>query len=111
MHSGRLAARAILESLARGDDGQRRFKAYEKKIGAAMDLYMEMIEGFYTQPFIELFMEPRRKFQLPDAIVAILAGELDGGWKLDWRRRLFFWLVNLHGRRPLVPGISFADKS
>ena len=110
MYSGRLAARSVLASLAAGDDGSRRFKSYEKTICRAMDLYCEMVEGFYTRPFMELFMEPRAKFQLPDAIVAILAGELEGGWKLDWRRKLFFWLVKIHARRPLVPRISFADK-
>jgi flavin-dependent dehydrogenase len=110
MYSGRLAARSILASLAAGDDGSRRFKSYEKTIVRAMDLYLEMIEGYYTRPFMELFMEPREKFRLPDAMVAILAGELEGGWKLDWRRRLFFWLVKIHARRPLVPGISFAEK-
>lgn len=111
MYSGRLASRAVLASLVAGDDGGSRFKAYEKRISSAMDLYWEMIEGFYTQPFIELFMEPRRRFQLPDAIVAILAGELEGGWKLRWRLRTFFWLVKLHALRPLVPAILFADKA
>ena len=111
MYSGRLAARQVLASLAAGDDGRRRFKSYEKTIRQAMDLYLEMIEGYYSRPFMELFMEPREKFRLPDAMVAILAGELEGGWKLDWRRRLFFWLVKLHARRPLVPSISFAEKT
>ena len=106
-----MAARNIIASLAAGDDGTRRFKRYEKAIYRAMDLYMEMIQGYYTRPFMELFMEPREKFRLPDAMVAILAGELEGGWKLDWRRRLFFWLVKVHSKRPLVPGISFADKA
>jgi flavin-dependent dehydrogenase len=111
MYSGRLAARNVLASLKAGDDGSRRFKSYEKAIYSAMDLYLEMIQGYYTRPFMELFMEPREKFRLPDAMVAILAGELEGGWKLDWRRRLFFWLVKIHARRPLVPGISFADRA
>jgi FADH2-dependent halogenase len=111
MYSGRLAARQILASLKAGDDGSQRFKSYEKAVCKAMDLYLEMIEAYYTQPFMELFMEPRDKFRLPDAMVAILAGELEGGWKLDWRRRLFFWLVKVHTKRPLVPGISFAEKS
>jgi FADH2-dependent halogenase len=101
----------VLASLAAGDDGSRRFKRYEKTIRQAMDLYFEMIDGYYSRSFMELFMEPRDKFQLPDAMVAILAGELEGGWKLDWRRRVFFWLVKLHSKRPLVPGISFAEKS
>lgn len=111
MYSARMAARLVIESLKAGDNGSRRFKNYEKTIYAAMDLYLEMIEGYYSTSFMELFMEPRDKFQLPDAIVAILAGELEGGWKLDWRRRLFFWLVKIHSRRPLVPGISFAEEA
>ena len=74
-----------------------------------MAFYWELVESFYTKPFMDLFLRPRPKFQIPDAIVAILAGELEGGWKLDWRRRLFFWLVKIQGRWPLVPRLSFAE--
>lgn len=109
MYSGRLAAREIIDSLAAGDDGHRRFRQYEKRLFRAMRIFREMVEAFYTRPFMELFLEPRPKYQLPDAIVAVLAGELEGGWKLDWRRRLFFLLIRLHARWPLVPGVSFAD--
>jgi hypothetical protein len=73
----------------------------------AMQFYWEMVEAFYTTPFMELFLEPRKRFQVPDAITAILAGELEGGWAMQWRRRLFFWLVKVQGHRPLVPRISF----
>lgn len=111
MYSGRLAANAVLSSLAARNDGRRCFRTYEKRVSAAMDLYWKMVEGFYTRPFMELFMEPRARFELPDAIVAILAGELDGGWKLGWRLRVFRWLVNLHARRPIVPPISYAEKA
>jgi FADH2-dependent halogenase len=110
MYSGRLASRLVTDSLNAGDDGSRRMKRYEKKIFHAMEYFWEMVEAYYTRPFIELFMQPRPKFHVPDAIVAVLAGELDGGWKLDWRRRLFFWLVRLQGRWPLVPRITFEEK-
>jgi hypothetical protein len=56
-------------------------------------------------------MEPREKFNLPGAIVAILAGELDGGWGIEWRRKLFFLLIRLQSRWPLVPKLSFAEKT
>ncbi|SPE58981.1 Tryptophan halogenase (fragment) [Verrucomicrobia bacterium] len=98
-----------MESLAAGDDGRRRFWSYEKRVFRSMQFYWDMVEAFYTTPFMELFMQPRPKYNLPDAIVAILAGELEGGWKLDWRRRVFFWLVKLQGRRPFMPRISFAE--
>lgn len=109
MYSGKLAARVVLDSLAAGDDGGRRLKVYEKKIFRAMDFYWEMVESFYTVPFMEIFLEPRPRFNLPDAVTAILAGELEGGWGMAWRRRLFFWLIKLQGRWPLVPRITFRE--
>jgi flavin-dependent dehydrogenase len=109
MYSGRLAARLSLAALASGDDGGNRLTAYEKQVFKAMRYYWEMVEHFYTRPFIELFMEPKPKFDLPDAITAILAGELEGGWGMAWRRQLFLRLIRLQRRWPLVPRISFAE--
>jgi FADH2-dependent halogenase len=111
MYSGKLAAQVVLDSLAAGDDGSRRLKKYEKRVFRAMRFYWEMVEAFYTKPFMELFMEPRPKFNLPDAITAILAGEVEGGWSMAWRRWLFFQLIKIQARWPLVPGISFAENS
>jgi hypothetical protein len=47
---------------------------------------------------------------LVDAIVAILAGELEGGWRIEWRRWFFLTLVKIHARRGLVPPISFEEQ-
>jgi len=107
MHSGKLAAKVVSDSLREGSDGRRRLRAYERQMFRAMRYYWEMVEGFYTTPFLELFMEPRPKFDLPDAITAVLAGELDGGWGMSWRKRLFFLLVKIQSRWPLVPRIKF----
>ena len=109
MYSGKLAAEVVCQSLASPSGEQKRLKTYEARVFRAMKFYWEMVEAFYTTPFMELFMEPRAKFDLPDAITAILAGELEGGWAMDWRRRLFFWLIKLQDRWPLVPRISFAE--
>jgi flavin-dependent dehydrogenase len=109
MYSGKLAAEVVLETLTKGDDGTARLRTYETKVFRAMRLYWEMVEAFYTKPFMELFMEPRAKFNLPDAVTAMLAGEVEGGWGMQWRRRLFFLLVKLQGRWPLVPRISFEE--
>ncbi|MBL9172259.1 MAG: tryptophan 7-halogenase [Verrucomicrobiales bacterium] len=108
MFSGRLAADAVLEALREGGDGTRGFAAYERRIRSAMRIYWEMVENFYTTPFMELFLEPRAKLNLAAAVNAVLAGELEGGWRLRWRMRVFFWLVKLQARFPLVPRISFA---
>ena len=109
MSSGKLAAHVVLDSLAAGDDGGPRLRKYEKRVFKAMRYYWEMVEGYYTKPFMELFMVPRASLGLRDAIIAILAGEVDGGWALEWRRRYFFWLVKLQARGSLAPRISFED--
>ena len=107
MSSGKLAAEVVRESLAANDDGRLRFPAYEKRVQQSMDVYWEMVEGFYTTPFMELFFAPREKWQLSSAVNAILAGEVEGGLRLKWRLRLFFLLVKLQKRWPIVPRISF----
>jgi len=109
MYSGKLASQVVIDSLAAGDDGGRRLRKYEKRVYHAMQYYWDMVESFYTTPFVELFMQPRKKFHLPDAIVAILAGELEGGWRMEWRRKLFFWLIRIQARWPLVPRVSFEE--
>jgi len=106
MFSGKVASEAIVRSLAAGDDGARRFAAYEKRVRNAMQFYWEMVESFYTSAFMEIFLEPREKFNLASAVNAVLAGELEGGWPMRWRMRVFFWIVKLQARWPLVPRIS-----
>jgi FADH2-dependent halogenase len=106
MLSGKLGAEAILESMNNAG-GNRPLKRYEKRFFRALKFYWEMIEGFYTTPFMEVFMEPREKWHLPAAVNAALAGELLGDWNLRWRMRLFFLLIKLQGKRPFLPRIHF----
>ncbi|HWF18370.1 MAG TPA: NAD(P)/FAD-dependent oxidoreductase, partial [Verrucomicrobiae bacterium] len=65
MFSGKLAAEAVIKSLDASDDGRERLMKYEKRVRAAMQFYWEMVENFYTTPFMEIFLEPREKFNLP----------------------------------------------
>ena len=111
MSSGKLAAEAVNESIAAGDDGARRLAAYEQRVRRAMRFYWNMVEGYYTRPFMELFMEPRDKFSMPAAITALLAGEIEGGWKIRWRLRLFFFLVRVQAKFALVPRLTFQESS
>ena len=107
MHSAREASKAILEACRENSDGLGLFRKYERRIYKAMKTYWELVEHFYTKPFMEVFLSPRHKLQLPAAVNATLAGELEGSWRLKWRLRVFFWIVKLQRRWPLVPTISF----
>ena len=90
MFSGKLGAEAVTRLLEQGGDGSRLFAAYERRIKSGMRVYWEMVENFYTTPFMEVFMEPRPKWDIAAAINAILAGDLEGNWRLKWRMRAFF---------------------
>jgi flavin-dependent dehydrogenase len=107
MYSGKLAAEVINGALARNDDGGSGMRRYEKKVYHAMRFYWEMVEHFYTTPFLEVFFEPRENWNLASAVNAALAGEVEGGWGIRWRMRLFFLLVKLQGKRPFLPKVSF----
>jgi len=111
MYSGKLAANVVIKSLKANNDGAAAMARYEKTVFRALKVYWDLVEGFYTRPFLEVFFEPRNKWNLPDAVVALLAGELEGGWKIRWRMRVFYWLIKLQGRRPFLPRISFVDTS
>jgi len=108
MWSGKLAAEATAGALAAGDDGRRRFARYERRLNKAMRVYWRLVEHYYTTPFMELFLEPRPTFDLPAAVVAVLAGDVEPAWHIRWRLELFYFLVWLQSRRTLVPRLSFA---
>jgi flavin-dependent dehydrogenase len=111
MHSGKLAAEAVTASIAAGHDGAGEFRAYERRVRRAMQFYWKLVENYYTTPFMELLMEPRNRFSLPSALTAVLAGEVAGGWKIQWRLWLLFQLARLQARFPLVPRLTFSDRT
>jgi len=107
MWSGKLAAEVVQQAVARGESGGRRFAVYEKRVRKGLRFYWHVVENYYTTPFMELFLQPRNHHDLPSAVNAVLAGELEGGWNLRWRLKYFFLLVKIQARWPLVPRISF----
>jgi FADH2-dependent halogenase len=108
MYSGRMAANTINELIENSRPARPRLAAYEKRLRNSMRFYWEMVHSFYTTPFLEVFFEPRERFMLASAINAALAGELEGGWNLKWRMRVFFWIVRAQKRFGFLPRIQFA---
>lgn len=107
MNSGKLAADTINELLSTNRNIASRLNRYEKKLRDSMQFYWEMVHSFYTTPFLEVFFNPKEKFNLASAVNAALAGELGGGLNLRWRMRLFFWLIYAQKKLKFLPGISF----
>jgi len=111
MWSGKLAAEAVAKSVAGGHDGARLLGGYEKRLRKAIKFYWRMVEHYYTQPFMELFLQPRNHHDLPAAVNAVLAGELEPSWSVRWRLEYFFLLVKLQKRWPVVPHLSFSQEN
>jgi FADH2-dependent halogenase len=110
MWSGKIASEVVQKSLAQGKPDRRLFASYETRVRKGLRFYWHVVENYYTTPFMELFLQPRNHHDLPSAVNAVLAGELEGGWSLRWRLKYFFLLVKLQKRWPLVPRISFAPR-
>jgi flavin-dependent dehydrogenase len=107
MWSGKLASELVLKSLARTQPSSREFEAYEKRIRRGLRFYWRVVENYYTSPFMEIFLRPSDHYDLPSAVNAVLAGELEGGWSLRWRLEYFFLLVKIQRYFPIVPRIFF----
>jgi len=110
MWSGRLAADVVTQSLARGKPAARHFARYERRLRKGLKFYWRVVENYYTTPFMELFLRPRDHCDLPSAVIAVLAGEVEGGWSLRWRLEYFFLLIRIQKRFPIVPRISFGPR-
>jgi flavin-dependent dehydrogenase len=110
MYSGRLAAHTIDDLIASGKNPAARLQQYERRLRSSMKFYWEMVHHFYTTPFLEVFFEPRERYHLASAVNAALAGEIEGGWNLRWRMRLFFWIVKAQRYLRFLPRIDFSPR-
>jgi flavin-dependent dehydrogenase len=110
MWSGKLAAHTVSKAMANGEPANA-LHGYDRRVMKAMRVYWRLVENFYTTPFVELFMQPKPPMDLPAAVVAVLAGELEGGWQIRWRLEVFYFLVWLQKRWPVVPRLSLSEMS
>ncbi len=108
MSSGKSAAQSILRVVDEGLSEERVFAEYEKRFFRALSFCRELVEHYYTTPFMEVLLEPRREiFSLVDAVNGALAGQFAERWSIRWRMRMFYRLVRLQAKRPFLPRIRF----
>ncbi len=107
MWSGRLAAEVVEQCLASGRHDIRLFARYNKRVYNGIHFYWHLVENYYTTPFMEIFLRPNNQYQLGSAVIAILAGEVEGSWALRWRLMCFWLIVKIQKHWPIVPRISF----
>ncbi len=104
--SGEGAADAIDAALRKPARRASRFAAYEKKLRRVMEIYLRFVDSWYTHEFAEVISQPTKRFELPGAINAVLAGNVGGGFAIWWRMQLFYLVIFLQRYYPLCPRLS-----
>ncbi|MBK5259506.1 MAG: tryptophan 7-halogenase [Thermoanaerobaculia bacterium] len=100
MKSADIAADAVEARLRKGS--MRGLERYERDMTRALGRYFHFISNFYRREFLEVFLQPSNRFGLLHAIVRILAGNVFGAAGDRLKLALFFVLVRIQKRRPVI---------
>lgn len=106
LYSGLLAADAIGIALKTPQRRAHHFHVYEKKLNKVMDIYLRFVSAWYRPEFIDVFVRPEERFQLPQAVNAVLSGNLGRVWAVKWRMEIFYLLVKIQKYFPIVPRLN-----
>ena len=104
--SGEQTADAIHMALDHPQKATGLFAKYEKRLNRVMDLYLRFVNSWYQHEFIEVISQPTKHFQLPAAVNAILAGNINGGFAIWWRMQIFYLVVFLQKFATLCPRLT-----
>ena len=108
--SGEQCADVLNEVLDRPRRAKRLFRRYERALNRAMDIYLRFVNAWYTKEFIEVFLAPRDVLGLPPAVNAVLGGNIGNSFAIRWRMWVFYFLVWLQKRYPIVPRLTLVPK-
>jgi flavin-dependent dehydrogenase len=102
------ALNAVLDDPAKQP---RLFRNYERVLNRAMDVYLRFVNAWYTKEFMEVFLSPAPFFQIPQAVNAVLGGNLGNSFAVRWRMELFYLLVALQKWIAICPRRTFVPKN
>jgi geranylgeranyl reductase family protein len=108
--SGELAADVLCEAFDHPKRVARLFVRYERRVNKAMDVYLRFVHSWYQKEFIEVFVHPQEILQIPQAVNAILGGNIGGSFAINWRMRIFYLIVWLQRYAPLCPRLTLLPK-
>lgn len=100
MKSAEIASSAILERLDGGSSVA--LDRYEKTMRRVLDRYLRIIEHFYRREFVEVFLHPQPRFGLVRVIIGLLAGNAFETVLSRWKLELFYLLVRIQGKKPVI---------
>ncbi len=92
----------ILRGTISAADARRR---YSKYVDGSTAVFWRLIRNYYHHSFRELFLNGTGPFQVHNAVIAILAGNVFPAppWRLRWRLWVFYVCMELNKFLPMVP--------
>ena len=105
MKTGRAAALCAAEAIDRGQARTRSMRVYERQTRRHMRQFWRLIDHYYSPEFLDVLMTPEPPLQLPAGVGAILVGRDRLPFGARWRLALFYLVVRLQRRLPLVPRV------
>jgi flavin-dependent dehydrogenase len=98
VYSGEQAAIAVHKALQRPHLRSQAFRRYQQLVQERLATYLKLSSGWYTQEFIEIFLQPRGRLKLAPAVSTVLGGNPVRPLGIKLRLQLFYLLVYLQGR-------------
>lgn len=103
IHSGEKAALAVDGAMRQPWSRAVRFGFYNNRLNSLMDRYLRFVSAWYTEEFVDVFTAPKPPFQIPAAVNSVLAGNIHAGWSVWWRLQIFYAVLWIQKRYPLLP--------
>ncbi len=109
--SGEKAAHAVERALVDPLQRRKAFQVYERIVQNRFKAYLKLVNAWYTDEFVEIFLHPRELLNIVPTVNAVLSGNPSRSFAVRWRMWLFFLLVYLQGRSgKLVPQLTFQPR-
>jgi flavin-dependent dehydrogenase len=109
--SGEQAADTLNLVLDQPQKRAKAFRHYERRVSRVLDIYLRWASAWYTQEFVEVFLFPKKIFELVPTVSAVLSGNEIRDFGMRWRLCIFHILIAIQKRTSKVaPKLTLTPK-
>ena len=109
--SGEQAADTLNLILDQPEKRAKAFRHYERRVSRVLDIYLRWASAWYTQEFVEVFLFPKKIFELVPTVSAVLSGNEIRDFGMRWRLCIFHILIAIQKRTSKVaPKLTLTPK-
>ena len=102
IHSAEQAASALDCALRRPWLRAIRFAWFARGLGILMNRYLRFVSAWYSEEFVDVFTTPEPPCRIPQAVNSVLGGNIHPNFSVWWRLQLFYLVLWIQKRHPIV---------